>query len=285
MKHILRLLLAILVGLAAAVLNWYWMSQERSYPEYAYVAQPIAVGEPITKDKLKSVKVKGDEKVLGSVLVPWRQKELWYDRFASRDYSANSPLFQRDMAETGAVGSWDTLGPFILVGVGNEPTAAFSGEQGELIPVSGNILTLAVDESQNEEKGLLYRYLAAMRGEYYFNETATERNLLKIIGVEPKVSSNRQPTRPEANFDAGRFQLRDDGQPNRQQPVGQPLGQPNAQPNQQPDFSGKRLIFVSLENVPNAPTWLRIGEEIYFMVPPGKQRLLGKNEALPVAGY
>ena len=262
MKHILRLLLAILVGLAAAVLNWYWMSQERSYPEYTYVVKPIGVGEPITKDKLQSVQVKGDEKVLGKVLVPWKQKELWYDRFASRDYSANSPLFQRDMAETGSTGSWDTLGPFVLVGVGNEPTAAFSGEQGDLIPVSGNILTLAVDESQAEEKGLLYRYLAAMRGEYYFNETATERNLLKIVGVEPKVSSNRQPI-PIAP-------------PSGAQDSFSPLVE-NGQPSQQPNFSGMRLIFVSLDNVPNAPTWLRIGEEIYFMVPPGKQSLIGQS--------
>lgn len=279
MKHIFRLLLAILIGLAAAVLNWYWMSQERSYPEYAYVSEPIRVGEPITKDKLESVQVKGDKEVLGSVLVPWTQKELWYDRFASRDYSANSPLFQRDMEETRSTGTWDTLGPFVLVGVGNEPTAAFSGEQGSLIPVSGNILTLAVDESQAEEKSLLYRYLAAMRGEYYFNETATERNLLKIIGVEPKVASNRQPDAAQNPVDprVGFSPSLDGQQPNQQY-------QQSGQPNQQPDFSGKRLIFVSLENVPNAPTWLRIGEEIYFMVPPGKQKLMGQNRVVPVSG-
>ncbi len=274
MKHTIRLLLAILLGVAAAVLNWYWMSSERSYPEYVYIAESIAVGEPITKDKLKSVQVKGDKKVLGKVLVPWQQKELWYDRFASRDYSANSPLFQRDMEETNAQGTWDTLGPFVLVGVGNEPTAAFSGEQGNLIPVSGSILTLAVDESQAEEKRLLYRYLAAMRGEYYFNETSAERSLLKIIGVEPKVASNRRPAGENNSF-----QLRE--------PASQAGDvQFNSQPppaNQQPDFSGMRLIFVSLDNVPNAPTWLRIGEEIYFMVPPGKQKLLGSGQNVPAS--
>jgi hypothetical protein len=261
MKHVVRLLIALLIGLVAAVLNWYWMTQERAYPSYVYISDAIAAGQPISKDKLKSVQVKGDAAVLGKILVPWSQKELWYDRFAAQDYSANQPLFQRDMADTSTAGTWDTLGPFTLVGVGNEPTAAFNGEQGELIPVSGNILTLVVDESQEQEKSLLYRYLAAMRGEYYFNETAAERNLLRIIGVEPKVSARNAA----------------DNVANVQAEIGNGFEAPLLPPaptDQQPDFAGKRLIFVSLEHIPNAPTWLRIGEEIYFMVPPGKQSLL-----------
>ena len=243
MKHVIRLLIALLIGGVAAVLNFMWMSQEREYPKYVYVAEPIETGQRITKDKLQAIPVKGDAAVVGKILVPWGQKELWYDRFAAQDYSANQPLFQRDMVNTSTGGQWDTLGPFTLVGVGNEPTAAFKGEQGELIPVSGSILTLAVDDSQDEEKGLLYRYLAAMRGEYYFNESAAERAMLKIIGVEPRVSAKQGETTGGSLVDT-------------------------------PDFAGKRLIFVSLEQIPNAPAWLRIGEEIYFMVPPGKQALL-----------
>lgn len=259
MKHVIRLLIALLIGGVAAVLNFLWMSQERDYPSYVYVSEAIASGERITKDKLKAIPVKGDAKVVGKILVPWSQKELWYDRFAATDYSPNQPLFQRDMVNSSPTGEWDTLGPFTLVGVGNEPTAAFNGEQGELIPVSGNILTLAVDDSQDEEKGLLYRYLAAMRGEYYFNESAAERSMLKIIGVEPRVSGKKAPR--------GKV-IGPDGQPATNQLGGQP---------DMPNFAGKRLIFVSLEHIPNAPSWLRIGEEIFFMVPPGKQTLLANK--------
>ncbi len=265
MKHLIRLLIALLLGLGAAFLNWLWMSRELDYPEYVYVSEPIPLGTRITKDKLLAVPVKGEADVLSKILVPWSQKELWYDRFAAQDYFANQPLFQRDMQDTPTARQWDTLGPFRLVGVGNEPTAAFSGESGTLIPVSGNILTLAIDDSQETEKALLYRYLAAMRGEYYFNETSAERNLLKIIGVEPTVSSKRLDNAPDSlppQFGA-------ESQP--------------AVPSRSQEFAGQRLIFVSLENIPNAPTWLRIGEEIHFMVPPGKTRLLTATQKASVA--
>ncbi len=272
MKHLIRLLIALIIGVIAAVLNWMWMSRERAYPEYVYVSEPIAAGEPITRDKLMPVGVKGDAEVLAKILVPWNQKELWYDRFAPHDYFASQPLFQRDMVESSTTRDWDVLGPFTLVGVGNEPTSAFSGEPGQLIPVSGNILTLAIDDSRREEKGLLYRYLAAMRGEYYFNETAAERNLLKIIGVEPRVSARQRTSAPAP----GQLESSGDGSPGDGSPGGGMVPQmETASPDEfAAHFAGQRLIFVSLENVPNAPTWLRIGEEIYFMVPPGKQTLM-----------
>ncbi len=270
MKHIVRLLFALVIGLVAAVLNWLWMSSERDYPSYVYVTEAIAAGERITGDKLEPIPVKGDRETLSKVLVPWSQKELWFERFATRDYSPNQPLLQRDMTETSTARDWDTLGPFTLVGVGNEPTAAFSGEAGQVIPVSGNILTLAIDDSQKAEKGLLYRYLAAMRGEYYFNETAAERNLLKIIGVEPVISRQQNANRADqAGFNPS-----------------QPFPQEEVD-TRSADLAGQRLIFVSMDNVPNAPTWLRIGEEIYFMVPPGKQKFLanGLSEGLSEGLY
>ena len=36
---------------------------------------------------------------------------------------------------------------------------------------------------------------------------------------------------------------------------------------------GDRLIFVSLSDIPNTPAFLRIGEQIRFIVPPGKALL------------
>lgn len=263
MKHIIRLLIALVIALIAAMLNWMWMSRERSYPEYVCVSEPIKEGERIDKNKLKPVQVKGDPEVLANLLVPWGQKELWYDRFASRDYHKDQPLFQRDMEESPTAREWDTLGPFMLVGVGNEVSAQFSEKSGSLIPVSGNILTLAIDDSQKTEKSLLYRYLAAMRGEYYFNETTAERNLLKIIGVEPRVSG-------KAKTGGGTAAAAADAADRLSAASGSDEGGMSA-------FAGQRLIFVSLENIPNTPSWLRIGEEIYFMVPPGKQKLLAST--------
>ncbi|MEQ8789193.1 MAG: hypothetical protein RIC55_22965 [Pirellulaceae bacterium] len=252
MKHLGMLALALVFGGVAAAINWFWMAKEKDYPDYAYLQTEVAHGELIGPEHLRQVPVKGDPAVLGKTLVPWAQRELWYGRAASRDYQVGDPLLQRDMAAEASPGGWDTLGPFKLIGVGSEPSSTFRGQPGDIIPTSGNVLTLAAEEDQDEEKGLLYRYLAAMRGEFYFNESGEERDLLKIIAVEPRVSN----ASPSPSTEPG-------------VPGGAETGAADVL-----RLAGKRLVFVSMENIPNAPSFLRIGEDIYFVVPPGKGRFL-----------
>lgn len=260
MTNLLRLLLAVVFGAIALAINWLWMSSERDYPMYVAVVKAVPFGEAMTKENLQAVPVKGDPDVLNKTLVPWDQKELWFGRPATRDYAPSDLLFQRDMIQTAGASKWDYLGPFKLIGVGSDPTAALTGRSGVLTPTSagGSVLTLAIDDAQASDKELLYRYLAAMRGEYYFNESPEEKALLHIIALEPKVpegaaaAASKGDTTNTAGTDVT-VRLN--------------------------DARGDRLIFVSIDKVPNVPTFLRIGQEIYFTVPPGKERLLRKELA------
>lgn len=249
MKHILRILAAVVFGLAAAGLNYVWMKKEKTYPEYAYVTQDIAKDESFTAKSIDFQAIEGPEEALERILVPKRQWHLWLGRHATRSMKAGEPILQSDMKATTSQTEWDTLGPFRLVGIGDEAVSAISGTPGQLISVSGNTLTLVVQDEQEQEKALLYRYMAAMRGEYYFNESDEQRDALKIIGVEPRVASAETTAKAS-------------------------LITPEASDQKRLDWvAGKRLVFVKLDNIPNTPAWLRIGEEIFFIVPPGKELL------------
>jgi len=253
MKNIVRLLIAVVFGAIAAVLNWMWMSSERDYPSYVTASEPIALGETIIETKLAPVAIKGDPSTLSETLVPWSQKSNWLNRPAARDYRANDPFLQRDLLELRETTQWDILGPFTLIGIGSEATVAFGGRPGQLIPTAGNILTLAVQEGQEAERDLLYRYLAAAREKYYFNESADERRLLEIIAVEPELSALAAEPPPKTSTEN--------------------LGDDPATRAAMQEHVGDRLMFVSLSEIPNTPAFLRIGEQIRFIVPPGKALL------------
>ncbi len=251
MNYVTRLALALVAAAVAAGINFLWIIRDQTYPQYVYLKETLNFNEKFEPEKFAPVGIRGDEATLSKILVPWGQRYLWYERHAPRDYRAGDPLLQRDMEETPSKGDWDVLGPFRLVGVGDQRAGDFnfSDREGELVPVHGNTLTLLDEEdATKEDKYLLYRYLAAMRGEYFFNETTHQRSLMKIIAVEAITEKHNSST-----------DTRDDASGN---------------------GNSKTLFCVSLDGIPNvAPTWLRIGDSVRFIVPPGKHLLSGNTPA------
>ncbi|QDU97687.1 hypothetical protein [Lignipirellula cremea] len=253
MKTIVQLLIAACFGVIAVVLNFMWMSRESNYPLYVAADTRIAYGETILPDKLKSVPVKGDETANNQSLVPWKNRHLFENRLATREFQPGDLFFQRDLVEETQATQWDYLGPFRLVGVGGSPAAGVEQLIGQEYATTGSVLTLAVSAENRAETELLLRYLAAMRGEYLHGESEQEKRLLRIMAIQ-STDLQLAPSPPGG------------------------IGATGASPIKSPLEGADRLIYVDIDGVPNAPPFLRIGETILFVTPYGKQKFLASPE-------
>ncbi len=86
MKHTAKLMLAIGLGAAAAILNWVVVSQRTRPVRFATLTGEVRAGETITTDRIDFVEVEASyADALRTSVVPWAERAVLSGRKAARD--------------------------------------------------------------------------------------------------------------------------------------------------------------------------------------------------------
>jgi hypothetical protein len=135
--------------LAAAGLNWVWISGLATPDEFVALQSDVAAGEELTADDLIAVPVPGDRETLRKSFISWQDRAILFGTRARRDYVAGDVVFHRDIQALAENSQWDVIGPFKLISVG-ERFKQRSGDELDYARTDGNNLTIAVDANFDE---------------------------------------------------------------------------------------------------------------------------------------
>jgi hypothetical protein len=150
MGNVLKLLLAVVLALAAAGLNAVWLTAEKRPPEFVMANADLPAGQTITNEMLGSIPVPGKKDTLSTALIPYANRAILLGLKTSRDYHRGDVFFQRDITAPRQLAEFEVLGPFKLISVGGRFT-----DQGKKDEVgggdsAGNNITIAVSANFDE---------------------------------------------------------------------------------------------------------------------------------------
>ncbi len=163
MKHMMGLGFAVLLGFAAAGLNWVWISGLATPDDYVALKTDMALGEEVTEQDLMAVPVPGDRDRLRESLIPWQNRAILFGTNANRDYQAGDIVFHRDILPPAENSQWDVIGPFKLISVG-ERFKVRSDDGIDYARTDGNNLTIAVDANFDARTKKLLDVIRTDRG-------------------------------------------------------------------------------------------------------------------------
>jgi hypothetical protein len=149
MKQLAGLGFAALLGLAAAGLNWFWISGLATPDEFVAIQTDLSAGDVITEDDLLAVPIPGNVETLRQAFIPWRNRAVLFGAPANRDYLEGDVVLHRDLQPPAEASRWDVIGPFQLISVG-ERFKQQAGDEFDTARTDGNNLTIAVDANFDE---------------------------------------------------------------------------------------------------------------------------------------
>ncbi|GAB5406750.1 MAG: hypothetical protein Aurels2KO_49810 [Aureliella sp.] len=248
MTYLLRLLLAIGLGIVAASMNWVYMSSLAKPTMYVAVDSTLKAGQTIEENDLQPVPVPGDDELLRKSLIPYRSRSVLFGRKASRGYLEGDLVFSRDLVSDPALAQWDVIGPFELISVG-ERFKQTTGRTETLVgSTRGDTVTIAVDADFDLQTS---RLLSVIAGD---SSGAAPRRAndkpVDIVAVQVVPSKQQdQAARALAQQNPGAFQAR----------------------NNSLNSSTDNMVYqtVSLQGIANVPGVLLEGDFIRFVVPSG----------------
>lgn len=254
MGYVTRLLIAVVLGLAAAAVNWLTMSAQIQPAKYVAFDEALERGDTIREDDLRAVPVPGDPAVLRQSLIPFSNRALVLGSPAVRDYQAGDFVFAQDIQPPDVAKAWDVIGPFQLISVGERLKQRGQDASGAETSGSsagttrGNSVTIAVDANFDEATSQLLQVIAGDR------TGAAKQPSLKIVAVQVVPANENGSQRSELV------------RPQSQSTLESELRSING--------SSKRtaepaVVYqtVSLDGIPNVPTVLLEGDLIRFVVP------------------
>lgn len=178
MSHLMKLGLAVVLALAAATLNWMWLTAEKNPPAYVVTKVAIPEGTEITAAQLTSVPVPGDAKELNRSLIPFGSRAVLFGLKATRSYRAGEVVFQRDIRPPTEPTAWEVVGPFQLISVGERfRRPAADGTEVDL-GQGGNNVTIAVPKEFDDSTRRLLEVINPRRGE------DSDRDRMRIVAVQ-----------------------------------------------------------------------------------------------------
>jgi hypothetical protein len=129
MGHLLKLLLALSLGVVAAAVNWLWLSSQVEPEQFVSASKAIEAGEPIQEDLLKPIGIPGNAKRLRETFIPWEERFVLFGRQVPRAFEPGDLVFYRDLQPPEASMTHEELGPFRLLSVGSNYAASVEGAQ------------------------------------------------------------------------------------------------------------------------------------------------------------
>lgn len=144
MSNVAKLSLAVVLALAAAVLNAMWLQAEKQPATFVAAGADLVEGDEISDDLLVEIPVPGDYDTLSAALIPYEKRAILFGQKASRNYTQGDMFFQRDLKAPLETPQFEVLGPFRLISVGERfKQGAGEGDVGQYGSGSNNV-TIAV---------------------------------------------------------------------------------------------------------------------------------------------
>jgi hypothetical protein len=150
MSHVAKLSIAVVLALAAAVLNAMWLSAEKKPPVFVAAAADLAAGQDITDAMLTAVPVPGDFDRLRAALIPYANRAILLGMKTPRSYIRGDMFFQRDIKAPLELAQFEVLGPFRLISVGARFKQTETGQEESNVDASGDNVTIAVSANFDE---------------------------------------------------------------------------------------------------------------------------------------
>lgn len=239
MGHLIKLFVALGLGVVAAAVNWIWLSSQVEPDKFVAASKAIEAGEPIQEDLLKSIGIPGNPKRLRETFIPWEERFVLLGRNAPRDFEPGDLLFYRDLQPPEAGMVHEELGPFRLLSVGSNYAASVEGAQK---PGSGgsndsDIIAIAVPWPYDKKTERLMKLrdqenLPAPEG------TDKDKPRAVIVGLHLMPSTGKAASQPADLNESIDLKLKEN----------------------------ERGAFISLRGVENVPRVLLTGQEVSFAI-------------------
>ena len=127
MGHLVKLMLALALGVVAAAVNWLWLSARVEPDKFVGAAKDLERGETLTPELLKPIEIPGNTKRLRETFIPYEERSILSGRKTTRAFVAGDVFFYRDLEPPEASMAHEELGPFRLLSVGSNYTASVEG--------------------------------------------------------------------------------------------------------------------------------------------------------------
>lgn len=239
MGHLLKLLLALSLGVVAAAVNWIWLSSQVEPDQFVAASKKIEAGETITPELLKPIGIPGNSSRLRETFIPYEERFILDGRKSPRSFEAGDLLFYRDLEPPDASMIHEELGPFRLLSVGSNYAASVEGAQTPNGAGGSDSETIAIAVPwPYDEKTEKLMKLRDQQNQPNADGTDDNKPRAKIVGLHLLPSS------------------------------GSSTGLPN-DPNVPIDLKLKpneRGAFISLRGVENVPRVLLTGQEVSFAI-------------------
>ncbi len=239
MTHVVKLLIALGLGTAAAITNWMVLALQTQPTQYVAAARELAAGTKIDEDDLLGVPIPGDTAELKRSLIPFANRSILFGASLPRTLQRGDVLFTRDLTPPDDIPQWDVIGPFELISVGDQFTVASGRSENSISSTRGNTITIAVDANFDKRTSQLLNVISD-------HAAANRTTDLKIVAVQvlPMRSQNSALREPGNNAAVN-------------------MGGDGITPSQ------SQVVYqtVSLEGIPNVPAVLLAGDFIRFVIP------------------
>ncbi|MEM7313629.1 MAG: hypothetical protein AAF497_10810 [Planctomycetota bacterium] len=190
MNNLVTFSLALILGVVAAGMNWFWIESQSSPDEYVAIKKGIEAGDTITEKNLVAIPVPGSNDRLRKSLIPFSNRAILFGLDATRDYEAGDVVLQRDIQAPDNANEWEYIGPFRLISVGER----FSRDDQYASRSNDHNVTIAVDANFDEKTRKLLNVISPDR-------TASSSDNTKIAAVQVAPSRGTQPkTRNTGNI-------------------------------------------------------------------------------------
>jgi hypothetical protein len=231
MNHLVKLMLAVVVGIVAAGINWIYLASQATPSTFVACKEDIKRGEPITLDLLTPVGVPGDLAELRKSLIPFDERQILDGQLATRDYRTGDVIFHRDLAAPEITSQYEEIGPYRLISVGNRFATSVKSDDSGSGSSSDDTITIAVPWPYDAQTRRLMDVTRAQRA-----RDTKEAPTVKIDRVLVFPATGQETSAPEGSDIS--------------------LG---LKPNE-------RAAFISLDGIDNVPRVLQVGQRIGFVI-------------------
>jgi hypothetical protein len=239
MGHLLKLFLALSLGVVAAAVNWIWLSSQVEPEEFVAAKKSIEAGEPIVEDLLKPIGIPGNPKELRASFIPYEERFVLFGRKVPRAFKEGDLLLYRDLEPPESSMIHKELGPFRLLSVGSNYGASVEGAQkpNGSGGSDSDIIAIAVPWPYSPDAELLMK----LRDEQNLpNADSADENKprAKIVGLHLMPSADKPGVEPADVNESIDLKLKED----------------------------ERGAFISLRGIENVPRVLLTGQYVSFAI-------------------
>jgi hypothetical protein len=194
MSNVMKLVLAVVLALAAAGLNALWLSAEKHPATYVAAAVDLPAGQAITAEAMTEVPVPGDPDKLRATLIPWASRATILGIKSTRPFIRGDVFFQSDIKAPLELAEFEVLGPFKLISVGSRLTQPTGKADEAQLDSGANNITIAVNANFDERTRRLLQIVDPSRGP---NKDRPAR--IVAIQVVPKEQQKSSPVPDDKN--------------------------------------------------------------------------------------